>query len=318
MQFATYFSFTRVTRLAKLGASAMLIAAICAGCASNKEEKAKKNSEQSVYETSQRYLRTSNWEAASQTLELLEETFPFGTYAEQSQLELIYAYFRSNEHDSVIAASDRFIRLHPQHRNVDYAYYMRGIAAFFNDTGLFSALATDTTQRDPGSARESFSYFAQLIERFPTSPYAKDAQKRMIYLRNNLARGEINIANYYMLRGAYLAAANRGKYVVENFQLTPAVPDGLAVMAQSYKMMKMDDLSEDAAKTLAHNYPDHPALDKEGKFNYDYAGRSSLGWFDFLTLGLFSKDKGMRFDSRKQYNAFYSRKDFAAPVPPPQ
>lgn len=314
MQFATYFG--SLTHMLKLSVSALVMALVVAGCASNKEEKAQKSSEQSVYENAQKFLRTSSWEAAAQTLELLEETFPFGTYAEQAQLELIYAYFRSNEHDSVIAAADRFIRLHPQHRNVDYAYYMRGIAAFFNDTGLFSALATDTTQRDPGSARESFNYFAQLIERFPTSPYAKDAQKRMIYLRNSLARGEISVANYYMLRGAYLAAANRGKHVVENFQLTPAVPDGLAVMAQAYKMMAMDDLSQEAAEILAYNYPDHPALDKKGQFNYNYAGRSSLTWFDYLTLGLFSKDKGMRFDTRKQYNAFYSKRDFDA-VPPP-
>lgn len=314
MQFATYFK--SLTPLLKLSGSALLLALVFAGCASNKEEKVKKGSEQSVYESAQKYLRTSNWEAAAQTLELLEETFPFGTYAEQAQLELIYAYFRSNEHDSVIAAADRFIRLHPQHRNVDYAYYMRGIAAFFNDTGLFSALATDTTRRDPGSARESFSYFSQLIERFPTSPYAKDAQKRMIYLRNNLARGEINVANYYMLRGAFLAAANRGKFVVENFQLTPAVPDGLAVMAQSYKMMKMDDLSQNAVEILVHNYPNHPALDKEGNFNFNYASRSSLTWFDYLTLGLFSKDQGMRFDTRKKYNAFYANRDFD-PVPPP-
>ncbi|MBX2858471.1 MAG: outer membrane protein assembly factor BamD [Cellvibrionaceae bacterium] len=300
----------------KLSVLAVLLALIFTGCASNKEEKAEKSSEQSVYESAQKYLRTSSWEAAAQTLELLEETFPFGTYAEQAQLELIYAYFRSNEHDSVIAASDRFIRLHPQHRNVDYAYYMRGIAAFFNDTGLFSALATDTTRRDPGSARESFNYFAQLLERFPTSPYAKDAQKRMIYLRNSLARSEINVANYYMLRGAYLAAANRGKYVVENFQLTPAVPDGLAVMAQAYKMMEMDDLSEDAAEVLTHNYPDHPALDNDGKFNYKYASRSSLSWFDYLTLGLFSKKQGMSFDTRERYNAFYSRRDLDS-VPPP-
>jgi len=125
----------------------LLLSVVLASCSSKKEEEAQKSTEQSIYESAQRYLRMSSWEAAAQTLEQLEETFPFGTYAEQGQLELIYAYFRSNEHDAAIAAADRFIRLHPQHRNVDYAYYMRGIASFFNNTGLFSAMATDTTKR---------------------------------------------------------------------------------------------------------------------------------------------------------------------------
>src|SRR5690606_2141674 len=129
--------------------------------------------------------------------------FPFGTYAEQAQLELIYAYYMSNDPDAAIATANRFIRLHPQHRNADYAYYMMGLSAFTKDKGMFErVLPTDLTMRDPGAARESLANFAQLLNRYPDSPYAADAKKRMLYLRNLLARYEIHVANYYFKRGA--------------------------------------------------------------------------------------------------------------------
>ena len=192
------------------------LACLLFACAS-KDSKIEKSSEQQLYDTAQRALDRSNWENAISYLEALEEHFPFGSYAEQGQLELIYAYFRNRDYELVIASADRFIRLHPQHRNVDYAYYMRGISSYYNDTALFSFLSTDVTQRDPGTAREAFNYFSQLLARYPDSIYAPDARARMIYLRNMLARYEIHVANYYFKRGAYIAAANRGRFVVENF-----------------------------------------------------------------------------------------------------
>lgn len=287
--------------------------AILAGCSSN-NKKPNTSTEQLTYETAQRLLRTSNWEGAAEALELLEENFPFGSYAEQAQLELIYAYYRGEEFDAAIASADRFIRLHPQHRNVDYAYYMRGVSAFQNDTAFYSVLPTDITKRDAGTARESFDYFAQLLNRFPDSAYALDAQKRMVYLRNMLARYEIHVANYYFKRGAYLAAANRGRYVVENLQQTPAVPDGLAVMAQAYHMLGMQELSATSAQVLIANYPDHPAL-VDGKFNYRFGRDKKTSWVSYLTLGLFEKQPYTNFDTRYQYNAFYSEAPEAAEPP---
>jgi len=282
-----------------------------AGCSSN-DKKAERSTEQMAYEIAQKHLRGSNWEAAAQALEILEENYPFGSYAEQAQLELVYAYYRGGEYETAIAAADRFIRLHPQHRNVDYAYYMRGVSAFQNDTSFYSVLPTDITKRDAGTAKMSFDYFSQLLERYPDSPYAVDAQKRMIYLRNMLARYEIHVANYYFKRGAYLAAANRGRYVVENFQRTPAVPDGLAVMAQAYHMLGMNDLSHSAERVLAANFPDYPAL-KDGKFNYRFGRDGKTSWVTYLTLGLFKKQPHTNFDTRELYNAFYNDKLPASP-----
>ncbi|WP_444903782.1 outer membrane protein assembly factor BamD [Microbulbifer sp. CnH-101-E] len=272
--------------------------------------------EQAFYEAAQRQLRTSQWDLAIKNLRALEDNFPFGNYAEQAQLELIYAYYRNYENDAAIAAADRFIRLHPQHRNVDYAYYMKGLSSFTEGAGLFERfMPTDLTNRDPGAARESFAYFSQLMARYPESRYAADAQKRMIHLRNLLARYEIHVANYYFKRGAYLAAANRGRYVVENFQQTPAVPDALAVMVQGYHMMEMPELEANALSVLRNNYPKHPAFNEDGTFNYDFfKGASGRSLVHRVTLGLFEKSDPEGFDSRELYNPEYNRDE--APLPP--
>ena len=272
-------------------------------CSSNEPRQPQGLSEQDFYAAAQKQLRSSQWEFAIQNLQALEENFPFGAYAEQAQLELIYAYYKNFEHEAASAAADRFIRLHPQHRNVDYAYYMKGLASFTEGNSLFERFVpTDLTQRDPGLARESFAHFSQLLARFPNSPYAPDAKKRMIYLRNLLARYEIHVANYYFRRGAYVAATNRSRFVVENFQQTPAVPDALAVMAQGYYLLGMQDLSDGTVQVLRSNYPNHPALE-DGKFNYEYgAVATGESWISKITFGLFDKREPPGFDTRELYN----------------
>lgn len=283
-----------------------IILAILTGCAS-KEEKRKGMTEQEVYESAQKHLDNNSWLAAIQTLQTLEENFPFGTYGEQGQLELIYAHYRAQNYDETIANADRFIRLHPQHRHVDYAYYMRGLASFNQESGFVGSLfGADNTDRDPGGARESFEHFAQFIQRFPNSPYAPDAQKRMVYLRNVLARFEIHVANYYFKRGAYLAAARRGNYVVENFQETPAVPDGLAAMAQGYYLLGMNEMAATAVTVLVANFPDYPALNDKGEFDQTYyLRRLKRSWFSYATLGLFERAELNGFDTREQYDPEY-------------
>lgn len=285
--------------------SSFLLLSACS--TTDEQEGPKLSTEQEFYEAAQKQLNARQWDFAIQNLQALEENFPFGTYAEQAQLELIYAYYKNFEPEATTAAADRFIRLHPQHRNVDYAYYMKGLASFTEGRGLFERfMPTDLTQRDPGAARESFSHFAQLLARFPSSPYAADAQKRMIYLRNLLARSEIHVANYYIKRGAYLAAANRGRYVVENFQQTPAVPDALAVMIQSYELLGLQDLVDQSLAVLTANYPEHPALNEQGEFDFRYS--TDTGERSFVskaTFGLFDKQEPPGFDSRVIYNPEY-------------
>lgn len=245
-------------------------ALLCAACASKDGKEPDlgfDKTEEQYYEEARDQLDRSNFTRAIETLNELESRYPFGRYAEQAQLELIYAHYRAFEPEAARAAAERFIRLHPQHSNVDYAYYMRGLATFVEGKGLFERfLPTDLTKRDPGAARDSFAYFAQLLARFPDSPHVGDAEARMVYLRNLLAQYEVHVARFYLKRKAYVAATNRGRYVIENFQETPAVPDALSVMAAGYHYLGLDELAENAVATLRLNYPDHPALSDAGQF----------------------------------------------------
>jgi outer membrane protein assembly factor BamD len=272
------------------------------GCSSNEElpDVAADASEQQIYDDAQRYLRGDNYDLAVKSLELLESRYPFGRYAEQAQLELIYAHYNAYEHEAAVEAADRFIRLHPQHPNVDYAYYMKGLAAYSADEDIFTRfLPTDPTQRDTSQARTAFAEFSQLLARYPDSPYAADAEARMVSLRNQLARHEIIVANYYIRRGAYMAAVNRGRFVVENFQRTPAVADGLAIMAQGYILLGMNDLAEESIRVLAANYPDYPALDENGQFITDFTVDGvQRSWMNKASLGLFDAPQPPQFDHR--------------------
>jgi outer membrane protein assembly factor BamD len=282
----------------------LLFSLAITACSSNEElpDIAADAGEQQIYDDAQRYLRGDNYDLAVRSFQLLEARYPFGKYAEQAQLEIIYAHYNAYEHEAAVEAADRFIRLHPQHPNVDYAYYMKGLAAYSGNENMFSRFVpTDPTKRDTSHAKEAFAEFAQLLARFPNSPYAADAKARMVFLRNSLARHEIHVANYYIRRGAYLAAVNRGRYVVENFERTPAVADGLAVMAQGYILLDMDDLAEESVTVLAANFPEYPALDKNGQFNssYDLEG-VNRSWVNQASFGLLDTPQPPQFDHRPQ------------------
>jgi outer membrane protein assembly factor BamD len=292
----------------KLPLIALLFLAMV-GCSSNEELElppGANSSEYELYQEAQRYLRNKNFELAVQALQLLESRFPFGRFAEQAQLELVYAHYNNFEQEAAIEAADRFIRLHPQHPSVDYAYYMKGLAAYTQNQGVFDRfLPNDVTQRDTSYAREAFAEFAQLLARFPDSAYAADAKVRMVYLRNLMARAEINIANYYFRRGAYLAATNRGRFVVENFPQTPAVADGLAVMIQGYTLLGLDDLARDSLDVLVLNYPNHPSVDSNGNFLSDYTfDGPEKSWINRMSLGLFDRTTAPQFDNRPANEAY--------------
>lgn len=278
--------------------SALLLAA----CATD-DESPQDLTERELYDRAQQSLDDMRFDSAVQRFQMLEARFPFGPYAEQAQLEIIYAHLRSQEPEAAIASADRFIRLHPQSPNIDYAFYMKGLANYTEGDGFLDQfMPTDMTQRDPGGALKSFEDFRQLIYRFPDSTYAPDARARMVYLRNRLARYEINVANYYFKRKAYIAAANRGRYVVENYSQTPAVADGLAVMVQAYLLLGLDDLADNSLKVLATNFPDHPSVDEQGQFIAKFTLEDEEGsMINTLTLGLFDRADPPQFDNRPDY-----------------
>jgi outer membrane protein assembly factor BamD len=218
-----------------------------------------------LYARAKEAMADDNYTQAVQYFEKLEARYPFGPYAQQAQLEIAYAYYKDNEPVSAIAACDRFIKLHPNHPHVDYAYYLKGLANFVEDRSLLASIGDqDMSERDPRAAREAFEAFKELASRFPDSKYTPDAVARMKYLVNALASHEVHVGRYYYRRGAYIAAVNRSKYVLEHYQQTPAVEEALALMAQSYDKLGMADLRDDSLRVLAKNYPKSPWLSGEG------------------------------------------------------
>jgi len=213
-----------------------------------------------LYKEAKKHLNDTNYEDAIKLYEQIESRFPYGKYAQRAQLEIAYAYYKDDEPETAILSADRFIKLHPNHQNVDYAYYLRGLSAFDLNSSFFRDLFNqDLAERDPKAARQAFKYFAELITKFPKSQYRNDSIKRMKSLRDNLARYEIHVAKYYLKRNAYLAAINRAKYVLQHYPKTKSVPDALGLMILGYRKLGLTDLEKDALRVLQLNHPNHKA-----------------------------------------------------------
>lgn len=210
-----------------------------------------------LYQDAKSSLEQGNFNRATELLGALDSRYPFGPLSHQVQLDLIYAYYKSGKTDQAIASIDRFVRLNPNHSDVDYAIYMRGLTNMDSDKHLFQDLAgIDRSDRDPTKYRTAFEDFRKLLEKYPESKYAADSHKRMRFIKNRLAKYELAIARYYMKRQAYVAAANRGKYVVEHFSDSPQLQEALEVMVESYGQLGLNELKNNALKTLKLNFPD--------------------------------------------------------------
>src|SRR5512146_2058774 len=212
-----------------------------------------------MYTTAKDALVENNLTKAIRYYERLIARFPFGPYTEQATLELAFAQYKVDKPEDAYSTINRFIKTYPTQKHIDYAYYLRGIINFDRDRGALDRYANqDMTKRDQGNTLQSFEDFNELVTKFPNSRYAPDSRQRMVYLRDNLAKAQLHVAEYYLSRGAYVAAINRSKDIVEKYQRTPQVGDALAIMALSYKSLGQDKLSEDAERVLKLNYPEHP------------------------------------------------------------
>ncbi len=233
---------------------------LLSACSGN-PERPDELTEREYYRQARESLDNNNFMVAVERLRQLEERYPFGRYAEQAQLEMMYAQYKMSDLDSVLATTERFIRLHPLHEQVDYAYYMRALVTY--ELGFAFAeryFSDDIAQRDPTPLRDSFRYFSDLLSRFPDSPYTADARARMVFIKERLASHEIGVARYLMKRHAYLAAANRANTVLLNFQRTPAVADALALQVEAYGYLNMQAEADKALALLRLNHPEHPQL----------------------------------------------------------
>jgi outer membrane protein assembly factor BamD len=206
-------------------------------------------------------LTSGNYDKAIEYFGKLESRYPFGTYAQQAQMDIAYAHYRQGEQAEALAAVDRFIKLHPNHAAVDYMYYLRGLINFNDKTSVFDFISKqDLTERDPKAAREAFESFKQLVDRFPNSTYAPDSHARLKYLVNAMAQYQIHVANYYLRRGAYQAAANRAQTVVREYSQTALVEDALLIMVRAYDALGLTELRDDADRVFKKNFPNSPLL----------------------------------------------------------
>jgi outer membrane protein assembly factor BamD len=245
-----------VTRLALL---ALLV--LLAACDRTRVDATETLPVDQLYAEAHRSLVAGNYERSSRYYRRLIARFPYGRYTEQAELDLAYSQFKGQEPDEALSTTNRFIRTYPTHRHVDYAYYLRGLINFSRKTGLLERyIAQDMTRRDLGFARQSFQDFGELIQRYPNSRYAGDARQRMVYLRNAIAQSELNIAEFYFRRTAYVAAQARAQNILENYQETPQAAEALAIMAESYNRLGQEKLAQDTRRVLEINYPEHPYL----------------------------------------------------------
>jgi outer membrane protein assembly factor BamD len=213
-------------------------------------------SAQKLYGEAKDAMSSKDWPKAIKYLEKLEARYPYGRYAQQAQLEVAYCQWKDGERASAIAAVDRFIKLYPNHPNVDYAWYLKGLINFNETLGVLWWLTTpDVSDRDPRGARDAFNAFKEVMTRFPDSKYAEDSTARMRYIVGSLASYEVHVARYYMRRGAYLAAANRAQYAIKTYQTAPAVEEAVFLLAKAYDALGMEALRDDAARVMRTNFP---------------------------------------------------------------
>ena len=238
--------------------AALFLATLVAGCGLLPEVKDETVgwSANKLYSEAKQSMSDGGYDKAIKYFEKLESRYPYGRFAQQAQVDIAYSYWKSGETASAIAACDRFIKLHPNHPNVDYVYYLRGLINFNEDLGLLGQISRqDMTERDPKGARDAFDSFRELVTRFPDSKYTPDAILRMKYLVNALASLEVHVARYYMKRGAYIAAANRAQYALKTYPEAPATEEALFIMVKAYDLMGMSDLRDDAERVMRKNYP---------------------------------------------------------------
>jgi len=231
-----------------------LLCLLLGACSLTEEDETKGWSQQRLFDEATSEMRAGNYESAIKYYEKLESRYPFGKYAHQAQLNTAYAHYRNEEPESALAAADRFIKFHPQHPAEAYAHYLKGLVNFNRNQGLLARyIPIDKSQRDPGAALDSYEDFKVVLERFPESEYAEDARRRMLHLRNNLARHEVHVARYYIKRGAYIAAANRAAYAITHYPRSPSIKSALEILVEAYTELGIPELADDAQRVLAAN-----------------------------------------------------------------
>ena len=247
----------------------LLIAFVIAGCNSDGPEI--EQPEKIYYDQAQKRMNAKNYYGAIESLEAIENRYPFGKYAEQAQVELIYAHFMNSETEASHSAAEKFIRLHPRHPNIDYAYFMKGLSSYTRDREFLTRVTdTDLSNRDVSGAKESFAELTEFLTRFPDSQYAPYAKQRNVYLRNMIAKSELAAADYYLTIDAYVAAIRRANYVIENIPNSSENYRALKILEVSYEALGYTSLLEDLKVVININYPDQESIQKSSRRNWSW------------------------------------------------
>ena len=248
-----------------------------------------------IYGEGKFFLDAEDYPNAIIYFDILEARYPFGIYSTQSMLDLAYASYQSNLKEEAIVGCNRFIRLYPNHPNVSYAYYLRALSNFNMDRNFITELfGQDPSKYDVSKLRQSFDDFSVIVNKFPDSKYAKDSRNRLVYIKNQMAANELYIAKYYIKRSAHIAAIERIKYLLVNYNGTPSTEEGLLMLIESYTYLKMNDLAVDTSRVLKENYPDYMITSKNGIVTakkkikavkkIEIKKDDSSSWFDFLNI----------------------------------
>lgn len=249
-----------------LATASLALLTACASSPERQQARLARISPDGLYDQGKRSLNNGDFGQAIRVYEALAARYPFTNQARQARLDLIYAYYRAGEKESATDAADTFIRENPTHPRIDYAWYLKGLIDFAQVPNVVERwLRVDYSQRAPTTARRSFDSLRIVVERFPTSAYAADARQRMIYLRNRLADYEMQVANYYIRRGAWVSAAQRARQTIEQYDGAPAVKQALRVLVHSYRELGYNELADNAEKVFTENYPGEALQDTARK-----------------------------------------------------
>jgi len=209
-----------------------------------------------IFNGAEEALKEEDYSKSIHYYEALDAMYPFSEYSEQGLLDSIYAYFKNDDVALSAATAERFIHLYPRSPHVDYAYYMKGLADFDQPRGtLAKVMPLDPAYRDPGSQSQAYSDFSTLVQRYPNSKYAPDANQRMIYLRNMFAQSELNVANFYMTRKMYVAAANRASYLLQTYPQAPQTEKALVIVIKADRALGLEQAANDSLQVLEDTYP---------------------------------------------------------------
>jgi outer membrane protein assembly factor BamD len=238
------------------GVALIVVLTLLGGCRTRKERDTNRQSVETLYKNARHSLDNNDYDYASKLYEALTARFPFTPQARQSRLDLIYLYYLKGEKETATDAADQFLRENPTHPRCDYAWYMKGLIDYERVPYRIERwFGVDAARRPPTTALTAVAAFGTVVRQYPNSVYAADAQHRMIYLRNRLADFEINVAHYYIKRGAWLAAAQRAQRTIEQYDGAPAVRQALEVMIEAYGQLGLTELKSNVEKMYAENYP---------------------------------------------------------------